>query len=218
MTIKLDLHTHSEASPDGGINLNQYKTALQNGTLDIIAITDHNRIDFATHAFSELGDNIIVGEEIMTTEGEIIGIYLKKHVSAGLSPQKTIEAIKDQGGIVYIPHPFETVRKGLHPATLESIMNDIDIIEGCNGRAFLQDRSQQTLLWAKLNHVPIAASSDAHSLSGLGRTYLELSEQPTRTNLVRLVASGKLNTRRPNMLGLLAPKYNKTRNKLLKRT
>ncbi len=212
--FRVDFHTHSAASPDGGITLKQYRRILEAGILDCIAITDHNRIDFAVKAKSALGDRIIIGEEIMTTMGEIIGLYLKEPVAPGMTPEKTIQAIREQDAIVYIPHPFETIRKGIHPATLELIQDEVDIMEVCNGRAFLQNRSQQALLWAKLNKVSCAASSDAHGVIGLGRTYTDLSEIPTRDTIISLLKNGTLQTKRPRVRGLLYPKYHKMRKKL----
>jgi predicted metal-dependent phosphoesterase TrpH len=213
--FRVDLHTHSTASADGGITLKQYRRVLETGVLDCIAITDHNRIDFATQAKASLGERIIVGEEIMTSQGEIIGLFLDKSVKPGMSLEETIGAIKKQDGLVYIPHPFESIRKGLHPASLELIQEDVDILEACNGRAFLQNRSQQALIWAKLNQVAPAASSDAHGLKGLGRTYSVLNDIPNRDNLVALLRTGTLHTRRPNVRGLLYPKYNKAKKKLI---
>lgn len=215
--FRVDLHTHSTASPDGGITLKQYRRILEAGILDCIAITDHSRIDFATQAKAVLGDRIIVGEEIMTNLGEIVGLFLDKPIKSGMSPEDTIAAIREQNGIVYIPHPFESIRKGLHPATLELIQNDIDILEVCNGRAFLQNRSQQALVWAKLNKVAAAASSDAHGMVGLGRTFTTLAQVPTRDTITTLLKTGTLQTKRPKVRGLLYPKYNKVRKTITKR-
>lgn len=214
MAYKIDLHTHSAASPDGGINLRQYRHVLEAGLLDCIAITDHNRTDFAHEAREALGDRIIVGEEIMTSHGEIIGLFLDEVISPGMSPQDTIAAIRAQDGVVYIPHPFETIRKGLHPATLEIIRDHVDILEVVNGRAFLQNHSEQALVWAKLNGLPSAASSDAHGLHGLGRTYTTVTEMPNHDNLVRLLSSGTLRTRRPSTRSLLYPKLNKIKKRI----
>lgn len=215
--FKLDLHTHSVASPDGGITLRQYRMALENGRLDCIAITDHNRIDFATQAKAQLGERIIVGEEIMTSHGEIIGLFLDEPIEPGMSPEDTIAAIREQHGLVYIPHPFETVRKGLHPATLEQIQADVDIIEVCNGRAFLQNRGEQALVWAKLNQVAAAASSDAHGVRGLGKTYTALPSAPTRDTLLSLLRGATLHTGRPGLRSLLYPKYHTIRKSLIKK-
>ncbi len=211
---KVDLHTHSVASPDGGITLDQYAHILSTGVLDVIAITDHNTIDFAVHANLKLGDRIIVGEEIMTTMGEVVGLYLKQPVQPGLSPLETVKQIKDQGGLVYVPHPFESIRKGLHPSVLEELIDYLDIIEVCNGRAFLQNRSAQTVIWAKLNRVVGAASSDAHGVRGLGKTYSHVKELPTQEDLVKVLAHGVPITDRPGLRSLLYPKYHKLRRKL----
>ncbi len=212
--FKIDLHTHSTASPDGGISATQYSKALETGLLDAIAITDHNSIEFAVHMQSILGKNIIVGEEIMTTQGEIIGLYLTDLVPAGLSPAVAVKHIKDQGGIVYIPHPFETVRSGLPAGVLEEIIDQIDLFEVYNGRAFVQNRSANSVIWAKLNHKIIVASSDAHGYRGLGGTYTSIASFPTRETLTNLMDKGIPRISRPTMRGLLYPKYHRLRKKL----
>lgn len=212
---KVDFHTHSTASHDGGISPDQYRHALDGGLLDCVAITDHGRIDTAQALHDELGESIIVGEEIMTRDGEIIGLFLNKPIRQGLSPQETVQMIRDQDGIVYIPHPFETVRKGLHPEILEEL--DIDIMEVCNGRAFVQNRSQQAVVWARLNHTPGAAASDAHGKRGLGKTYTHLPELPTRDSLISLMKHARIVTDRPTIRSLLYPKYHTLRKKVLRR-
>lgn len=214
--FKVDLHTHSIASPDGGISALQYEQALTSGKLDVIAITDHNTIEFALQMQRQLGDRIIVGEEIMTTRGEIIGLYLSQTIPSGLSPIETIQHIKAQDGIVYIPHPFETIRSGLSPQTLEEIASEVDLIEICNGRAFLQNRSSQTVVWSRLNNVVGAASSDAHGSLGLGKTYSSLQAVPTKETMVELLKRATHHTGRPGARTLLYPKYHKLRKKIRK--
>ncbi len=209
--VKVDLHTHSVASPDGGLSLLQYKHALETSLLDCIAVTDHNRIDFALDIQQELGEAIIIGEEIMTSGGEIIGLFLTEVIQPGLSPLQTVKLIKDQGGLVYIPHPFETFRKGLHPQTLEELINYIDMLEICNGRAFFQNRSQQAVVWARLNHKPGIASSDAHGFRGLGKTYMNMDSIPNADLILGILKTAALVTERPSWQALLYPKYNRFR-------
>lgn len=209
--FKVDLHTHSSHSPDGGISAAQYIKALETGLVDVVAVTDHNDASFALQLHRELGDRIIVGEEIMSTHGEIIGLYLNQTIPGGMSPQDTIRAIKEQGGIVYIPHPFETFRKGMDPHTLETVGGQVDILEVCNGRAFMQNRSAQAVVWARLNNTLGAASSDAHGFRGLGRTYSDLPELPTRDNILDLMPRAVLRTGHPSARALLYPKYNRFR-------
>jgi predicted metal-dependent phosphoesterase TrpH len=216
MKYKIDLHTHSSLSHDGGISELQYQKILNENLVNYIAITDHNSVELAIKLNSQLGERIIVGEEIMTTTGEIIGLYLTETIPPGLSPEQTIQKIRQQNGIVYIPHPFETIRKGLHPQVMEEIVNEIDIVEVGNGRAFVQNKSEQAVVWAKLNQKPGAASSDAHGIHGVGRTYTLVHEKPARNNLIELVSSSIPNAERPKIRALLYPKYNKIKKKVNK--
>ena len=128
MKYKIDLHTHSILSYDGGISRQEYINALNNKILDCIAITDHNEIDFALNLYKDFPKNIIVGEEIMTNDGEIIGLFLKKLIPKHLSVIKTIELIKEQNGLVYIPHPFDLMRAGIGEDLLKKHIKDIDTL------------------------------------------------------------------------------------------
>ncbi len=207
--FKIDLHTHSTASPDGGITGDEYEKALSTGKLDCIAITDHNRIDFAKKMADKLGDRIIVGEEIMTSSGEIIGLYLKEKIPANLTTVDTIRKIKDQGGLVYIPHPLETYRHGLQINVLEEVIDTIDIVEIGNGRALFQSKYSQILVWANLNKLIGVASSDAHGSFGFGQTYTKIAELPTRHNIKDLLAKGTPYLQKPTLRAILYPKYNR---------
>lgn len=211
--LKVDLHTHSSASPDGGITAAQYRKLLDEEVLDFVAITDHDQVDFALEMAQELGARIIVGEEITTTDGEIVGLFLKKRVAPGQSPAQTVKAIHDQGGLVYIPHPFETVRKGIQLEPLNVIAKDVDIIEAHNGRA-LQNRSLQAAKWAVEHHVPVAASSDAHGRRGIGHTYTKVEKALTTENFGQMLGEGRLVKGRPPLVSLSYPKLNRFRKKL----
>jgi predicted metal-dependent phosphoesterase TrpH len=212
--FKLDLHTHSTASPDGSISVKQYEDVIAKGVLDCVAITDHNRIDFAKKLFKSFGDKIIVGEEIMTANGEIIGLFLEEKIPANLTPIDTIRLIKDQGGLVYIPHPLETFRHGLQINIIEELVDYIDIIEIGNGRALFQYKYSQMLVWSNLNHIVGAASSDAHGKLGLGHTYTSIEELPTKYNLTKLLEKGTPILKRPSLRALLYPKINRLSKKL----
>lgn len=214
MVIKADFHTHSVASPDGALDVGDYRRILKQGTLDYIAVTDHNTIAFAKALRAQLGHAIIVGEEITAKEGEIIGLYLSEVVPPGLSAADTVLAIHAQGGLVYIPHPFETVRKGLPSQVLTSIASRVDVMEVHNGRAVFQNRSAIACEWAIAHTVPGAASSDAHGWHGWGRTYTLLKERPTRNNLPKLLTSATLRPGYVGFRGILYPKLNRMRKKV----
>ncbi len=211
--LKIDLHTHSEASPDGSITLDQYEATLRSKKLDMIAITDHDSISFAQYAHEKLGDKIIIGEEISTADGEIIGLYLQKKVPAGLSATETVQVILDQGGLVHIPHPFETVRKGITLSTLNKIADYVNSIEAPNGRS-LQPKDDQTIAWAREHNVAIVAASDAHRAAALGKTYSVIEQKPTVKTLPQLLKDASMSYKRPSIRDLLAPKANRLRKKL----
>ncbi len=212
--VKIDLHTHSLASPDGSLALKDYKKALETNQLDFIAITDHDRIDFALNAHQALGERIIVGEEIATLKGEIIGLYLNTCIPGGLSLEETINRIKAQRGIVYIPHPFETKRKGIQETDLDNIQTAVDIIEGYNGRAWGQNFSERTMRYAQDADIATAASSDAHGVKGWGRTYTIIQRTPTRQTLVQLLKDSSTPTyKKPHLISILYPSINRLRRK-----
>jgi predicted metal-dependent phosphoesterase TrpH len=213
--VKADLHTHSIASPDGSLALADYEHALRSGLLDCVAVTDHNEISFAVEAQRALGkDKVIVGEEITTRDGEIIGLYLTKRVEPGQSAAATVQAIRKQGGLVYIPHPFETLRKGLAAETLEQIADEVDIIEIHNGRAVFQNRSDRACEWSAAHQVPGAASSDAHGRAGWGRTYSVLEHMPVRDTLAPLLVRATYRRAFPGVRGISYPKFNRLRKAL----
>lgn len=211
---KVDLHTHSAASPDGSLELADYRRMLAGRTLDYIAITDHNTIDFAVAAQTALGQQIIIGEEVTTTEGEVIGLFLREAVPAGLSLAETVSRIHTQGGLVYVPHPFETVRSGVQLAALDRITKAVDIIEVYNGRAIFQNRSARAGAWAADRHIASAAGSDAHGLHGWGNTYSTIDHIPDARTLPRALQTARHQRGTVGLLGALYPKYNRLRKAL----
>lgn len=212
--FKIDLHTHSVASPDGGLREADYRRMLDSGGLDFIAITDHNGVEFANNMRKVLGDKIIIGEEIKAREGELIGLFLSERVPDGLSVRETAQTIRAQGGLVYVPHPFESVRSGISLRTLDNITELVDIVEGYNGRAFFQNNSLQALAWADKHGACVAASSDAHGYAGWGRTYSIITEEPARENLTSLLTQAQYRAGTVGVRGVLYPKLNRLKKKV----
>lgn len=186
---------------------------LESGGLDFIALTDHNSIEFAKKLREELSKKIIVGEEITAREGEIIGLFLSEVIPAGLTAAETVAKIHEQGGLVYIPHPFETVRKGLPLAALDAIAGQVDIIETHNGRAMFQNKGGQAKSWAEAHGKPTAVSSDAHGRAGWGKTYNIVAATLTRENLAALLANATYQKGFVGARGVLYPKFNRARKK-----
>ncbi|MCH6269415.1 PHP domain-containing protein [Neobacillus citreus] len=171
-------HAHTEFSHDSDLKLNNLYKVLKKNNIKGIAITDHNEIAGALK-FKELyGDtlDVIVGEEIMTTQGEIIGLFLKEKIPANLSPEDTIKRIKDQGGIVYLPHPFDEKRKksALDYSAIIQNINQIDIIEIYNARSILEEFNKNAEKLCSDFNKPKIVGADSHTAYEANFNYLKL--------------------------------------------
>lgn len=215
MKYKIDLHTHSIISHDGGITAADYEQILTSGKLDFVAVTDHNETRFARMLQKKLGDKIIIGEEIGTQQGEIIGLFLKETIPGGLPIEEAVAHIKAQGGLVYIPHPYETFRKGVQEEGLQKTKKEIAIVEVFNGRGRLRGKPMLAAAFANGNKLARAASSDAHGVQGLGITYSWIEEAPTKSNLAKLLQNASLKTDYAPFYTILFPLINRIKNKLI---
>jgi predicted metal-dependent phosphoesterase TrpH len=215
MTYKIDLHSHSIISYDGGITAEEYMRLLDNKIIDHIAITDHNETKFAKELAKKLGDKIIIGEEITSKDGEIIGLFLQETIPQGLTARQTVKQIHEQGALVYIPHPFEIFRHGLKIDILEQIKNEIDIIEVFNARSKWRGKSSAALKFAEKYKIATAASSDAHGQKGLGTSFSIISETPYAKTLPGLLKKGKLCKQFAPIITYLYPSINKIKHKYL---
>lgn len=212
--IKIDFHTHSILSHDGGLSMDQYKQVLANKLLDYVAITDHNEIDFALEAKEELGERIIIGEEIMTSMGEIIGLYIKEKIKQNQDPTTTIEQIKEQGGLVYLPHPFDVKRSSLKKEFIQKHKKDIDIVEVFNSRSIIPKTNEKGERYFLSSKIAKVAGSDAHSYDEIGRTYNLLDDFPTRENILELLKESDYLIKYVSFISIFSPKVNTLRKKL----
>lgn len=210
-TYKIDLHTHSIQSKDGGISLKEYQQTLDSGKLDYIAITDHNEIDNTLKIHKKIGEQIIPGEEIKTKQGEVIGLFLKRRIKPGQQFAKTLDLIHQQGGITYLPHPFDTRRSGANFETIRKNLDKIDIIERFNSRIITPG------VYKKIEHFfenegkakPYAAGSDAHSVWELGNTYTIIEDKLTRDNIEQQLETPSMRNKTVTPIGFAAPAWNK---------
>lgn len=218
MAYKVDLHTHSNLSYDGMMNLDHYKRILEEGMLDYVAITDHNEIDYAKEIQEKLGDKIIVGEEIKTDEGDLIGLFMTKKIPKWTPLRDAAEMIKDQGGIVYVPHPFEIMRSGIPKKKLEEILPLVDIIESFNARYIFPTGNLRAARFALYYEKPDAAGSDSHSFGEIGRAYNLLDLKPEVKSLVNSVKNGSMVKKYVKPLNYLNPKKNRFKKLLLSKS
>lgn len=175
-TILADLHTHTSYSSDCEISPAQLLDACRECGIEAVAVTDHNTIEGALATAGQApGDiHVIIGEEIKTTEGEIIGLYLKEEIPKGLSPEETISRIKQQGGLVYVPHPFDPLHLTPSYETLARNAADIDIIEVYNPRITFTSFNEKARRLARKYDIPGGAGSDCHVVQGVGTAMMSL--------------------------------------------
>jgi len=166
--MKIEFHIHTEYSKDSILKLKTIRKIMERNNI-IPVITDHDQIKGALN-YKKLYKNCIIGEEITTTEGEIIGIFLKRKISPKQSPEQTAKKIREQKGLVYVPHPFDTMRRSaLKQSNLEIIKPDI--IEVFNRRTINNQADAKAQEYAITNKIPQAVASDAHTKFGLAKTY-----------------------------------------------
>ena len=170
-----DLHTHSAASFESLSDPRKMMAKAVRVGLTHLAITDHERIDGAQRAaeIAPPGLQVIVGEEIRSRDGDIIGLYLREAIPPGLSAAETASAIREQGGLVGLPHPFDSFRSsggskaGEAEQKLEALAAVIDYVEIHNARAY-RDANPLAGAFAQRHGLPGTASSDAHSITEVG--------------------------------------------------
>jgi predicted metal-dependent phosphoesterase TrpH len=177
----IDLHCHTRTSFDClSRPADVVRLAAERG-LTHIAITDHDRIDGAleARAAAPAGLTVIVGEEVKTSEGDLICIFLERAIPPGLSAAATIAAAREQGGLVGIPHPFDTFRGSLsRGGQLAEIAPLVDWVEGHNAR-LVGSGNEQAIAFAAEHARPIVAVSDAHSLIEVGVAYTAMGGDPS---------------------------------------
>ena len=183
--LKIEVHVHTRYSKDSLLCFwPLYLNCIARG-ISVIAVTEHNNIDGGLR-FSEFCKkrggrvSVIVGEEIFTSQGEIIGLFLKKAIAPGLTAKETIEQIKSQGGVVYVPHPFDLKRQKtvLQESAISENKNDIDCMEIHNGRNISPDFSEKQRSIARKYSIRPVIGSDAHTLIEAGRNYMTIQNIP----------------------------------------
>ena len=213
--LRLDLHIHTRFSRDSEAPIASVVGHCQRGGLGLVAITDHNEVSGAVEVRSMAPFQVIIGEEIKSTGGDIIGLFLQERVPGGLTPVETARRIKGQAGLVLVPHPFCRLRPtALGRRALLEILPFVDLIEGYNSHTVFPGDNAKGAVFALEHSLPAVACSDSHSALELGGTYTEAPEgvfDGTPQGLVRAVRAGRMVCRRPNPFLLMAPGYARLR-------
>jgi predicted metal-dependent phosphoesterase TrpH/glycosyltransferase involved in cell wall biosynthesis len=179
--IHCDLHMHTDHSPDCATPAEVLLETAKERGLGAIAITDHNEISGALEA-QEIaarvgGIKVIIAEEVKTAhEGEVIGLFLSERIERGLSMAETIAEIRRQGGLVYVPHPFDRLHSVPDYENLLEIVEDIDILEVFNPRVTLSAFNEEAVRFARKYRIVPGAGSDSHVAQGLGSVKIRLRD------------------------------------------
>jgi predicted metal-dependent phosphoesterase TrpH len=206
----LDLHNHSDRSYDAANRLSDYEERHSAGRFDVLAITDHNRLDGALDFAERATFPVIVGIEVDTGEGELIGLFLTEPVPPRQGARASAEAIRGQGGLVYLQHPFyPLVRKPLRPQVRDELAaaSLLDIVEIRNGGPFTRRSDEKARKWAAARDLPVAGSSDAHEPADIGRIVTAVPPGPlTPEGLLERLRRGVIIDRHRNSLAQIATK------------
>jgi len=217
--IRLDMHTHSEYSPDSRTPLVAQAKALAAAGIDVVCATDHNTIEGALR-LRELasGVRVIVGQEVSTRDGEIIGLFIEKAIPRDLSGEETIARIHDQGGLVSVPHPFSRNRMyHMRRDALDRLWPQIDCLEIFNAREAFASDNRRAEAYAKERNIPGAVGSDAHRASEIGRAWIEIEDFTDRDGFLESLRGGLVHGRLTGGASHLATRYDVFRKWLSRR-
>jgi hypothetical protein len=176
--IDVDLHMHTDHSYDCATPVEVLLAEARARGLGAIAVTDHNEISGALEARAKAnGVKVIVGEEVKTKEqGEVIGLFIEEKIPRGMTLQETIAEIKRQGGIVYVPHPFDRMHSVPDYEHLLAVIDDVDAIEVFNPRIAISEFNEEAVRFAAKYRIPGGAGSDAHVPQGLGSVRIRMRD------------------------------------------
>jgi len=195
--IRADLHIHTVYSCDSNTSLQRLIARCREVGINCVAITDHNTIAGAVEMKRLAPFRVIVGEEIQTLTGEIIGYFLSEEIPKGLPAEETARRIKEQGGVVCIPHPFDRMRLStLRRRSLETLLPYIDVVEVLNSRLLLRRQCAMAQRFAQAHGLPSSAGSDAHTTFEVGNAYVEMPEFNDKDQFLLALAQGRVGGRR----------------------
>lgn len=200
--LRADFHSHTIFSYDCCTTVEELIRRCQKVGITCLAVTDHNEIEGAMRVRDRAPFKVIVGEEIFSAGGEVIGLFLKKKIEKGLPFRETLLAIKDQGGLVYLPHPVSGIRKS--KLSIKDVVTNadlIDIVELHNARTLISSESE--LDWVRQfiteNKKVIGAASDAHCVWEFGNVFVEMEDFYTPKEFLAHLAQAKIIFKRSPM-------------------
>jgi glycosyltransferase involved in cell wall biosynthesis/predicted metal-dependent phosphoesterase TrpH len=197
-----DFHVHSHHSKDCVMPVADILERAREVGLDVIAITDHDSAAGGLEAreiADRYGVRVIVGEEVKSSEGEVIGLFLERTIPGGMTFAETLAAIREQGGVVYVPHPFDRLHTIPAPQVLRANVADIDVLEVFNSRLAFPGFNELAEQFAQRYRIPAAAGSDSHVLPGIGTAMCGIDDFSGPEDFVAALSEVRI-VRRPRSL------------------
>lgn len=164
-TIRVELHCHSDWSKDSNLSLEKLVAACRKHRIDVVAITDHNQVAGAQKlaAMGPEGLRVIVGEEIATADGDLVGLFLTERIEPRLPIEETIGQIRAQGGLAIVPHPFDRLRhEAMGGEVLVRVAGQVDFVETFNARCVFADDNRQAEAFVREHGLAGCGGCDAH--------------------------------------------------------
>lgn len=213
--MRIDLHCHTHFSGDSLTSFEGLLHWIDRRGLDKVAVTDHNCLEGALEFHDRAPDRIIVGEEIKTASGELIGLFLKREIPPGLPVMETLSLIHEQGGLVGASHPMDRLRSdAVGQEVLESIHKELDFIEIFNARVVFPSDNRRAREMAVRWGLPGSAGSDAHAPFEVGRAYVEMPCFEGRQDFLDCLAQGHVGGRLSTPFVHFVSRYAKARERL----
>jgi predicted metal-dependent phosphoesterase TrpH/glycosyltransferase involved in cell wall biosynthesis len=213
--IDVDLHMHTDHSHDCATPVEVLLATARDQGLGAIAVTDHNEISGALEAAEKAADfgvKVIVGEEVKTaSQGEVIGLFLSERIPRGLTMAETVAEIRRQGGVVYVPHPFDRMHSVPDYEHLLGVVEDVDAIEVYNPRVAIGSFNEEAARFAAKYRIPAGAGSDAHVAQGLGSVRVRMPDFDGPEEFLEALRSAEIITKPGTLLYVQALKFLETK-------
>jgi predicted metal-dependent phosphoesterase TrpH/glycosyltransferase involved in cell wall biosynthesis len=211
--IHVDLHMHTDHSPDCATPVGTLLDTAKRVGLGAIAITDHNEISGALAARERAdGIKVIVAEEVKTADqGEVIGLFIEEKIPRGMTLQDTIAEIRRQGGLVYVPHPFDRMHAIPDYEHLLAVVGDIDAIEVFNPRVAFSAFNEEAARFAAKYRIVAGAGSDSHVVQGLGSVKIRMRDFDGAEEFLESLRDADIVRKRQSLLYVQALKFLQTR-------
>jgi glycosyltransferase involved in cell wall biosynthesis len=213
--IHVDLHMHTDHSPDCATPVDTLLSTAKKVGLGAIAITDHNEVSGALEARDRAnGIKVIVAEEVKTADqGEVIGLFIEEKIPRGMTLQETIAEIRRQGGLVYVPHPFDRMHAVPDYEHLLDVVEDIDAMEVFNPRVAFSAFNEEAARFAAKYRIVAGAGSDSHVVQGLGSVKIRMRDFDGPAEFLESLRDADIVRKKQSLLYVQALKFIQTRGK-----